>query len=64
MASVTKVCNFFCNRNKGRGRYLVLGHFSFPNFLNYLSQKLKKIKITVLKSDNLTMYGNCCSELY
>ena len=31
---------------------------------NYLSQKFEKIKMTVGKSDNLTMYGNFRLDLY
>ena len=38
--------------------------FRFRIFSNYFSQKFQKIKITVWKSDNLTMYGNFCLDLY
>ena len=33
-------------------------------FSNYFSQKFKKRKITIWKSDNLTVYGNFCLDLY
>ena len=33
-------------------------------FSNYFAQKFEKIKITVWKSDNLTMYENFCLDLY
>ena len=35
-----------------------LAIFRLRIFLNYFSQKFEKIKITVWKSDNLTMYGH------
>ena len=44
-----------------RGRYPALGHFSFSNLF---SQKFEKIKITVWKSDNLTMHGHFCLDLH
>ena len=47
-----------------RGGTLPGAIFRFRIFSNYFSQKLKKIKITVWKSDNLTMYGNLCLNLY
>ena len=37
--------------------------FRFHIFSNYL-QKFEKIKITVRKSGNLTMYGIFCLDLY
>ena len=46
-----------------RGRYPALGHFLFSNFF-YFSQKFEKIKMTIRKSDNVTMYGNFCLNLY
>ena len=38
--------------------------FRFRIFLNHLLQKFEKIKITVQKGDNLTMYGNFCLDSY
>ena len=38
--------------------------FHFRIFSNYTSQKLKKIKMTAWKSDNLTMYGNFRLDFY
>ena len=38
--------------------------FRFRIFSNYFLQKFEKIKITVLKSDNLTMHGNFYLDLY
>ena len=38
--------------------------FRFRIFLNCFSQKFEKIKITVWKSDNLTMYGNFRLDFY
>ena len=38
--------------------------FRFWIFSNYFSQKFEKKKITVWKTDNLTMYENFCLDLY
>ena len=38
--------------------------FRFRIFSNYFSQKFEKIPITVWKSDNLTMHGIFCLDLY
>ena len=38
--------------------------FRFRIFSNYFLQKFEKIKITVWKSDKLTVYGNFCLALY
>ena len=38
--------------------------FRFRIFSNYFSQKFEKIKITVWKSDNLTIYENFWLDLY
>ena len=38
--------------------------FRFRIFWNYFLQKFEKMKITVWKINNLTMYGNSCLDLY
>ena len=41
-----------------------LGPFFVFEFFSNFSHKFEKIKITVWKSDNLTMYGNFCLDFY
>ena len=59
------------NKNKKKWSDCIIGEgtlpwaiFRFRIFSNYFSEKFEKIKITVWQSDNLTMYGNFCLDLY